>query len=409
VTIPKVNPFTPGKRLTRPDLFSGRTVELDAGIKFLTQAAFGNVSHALITGERGIGKSSLTSQIEGIAQGDVRFATKFQSLLPENPFSFLVAEHIAQRGEGVAEITSGLLGALHRVTSSRLPSIQWELAIDFKIVKGKLNPNKPDRTLVTEFVDEIEKAWKAVAQSVDGILLVIDEIDRVAEERGVSTFLKIATEMLAARGLENVMLLLVGMIGVKEQLRSEHPSVPRVFETIPVRVLEDDESSEIIYNALSKTKTSITESASDTIVGLAQGFPHPIQLIGSVAFDVDNDDVIDDDDLVEAIRIVVTEKLKEEFDAEYVAAGSGRNRDIIRAMAGYQSDNVPLAAICDALKVTQPQTSSSINQLMTRNIIVRPDRGVYRFRDLLFGIYVGSLDIFGNKPIERRPRKRKAI
>jgi hypothetical protein len=54
----------------------------------------------------------------------------------------------------------------------------------------------------------------------------------------------------------------------------------------------------------------------------------------------------------------VTEKWKEEFDASYVEAGSGKNREIIKVMADYESVDVPLAYICDRLGVAQPATTS---------------------------------------------------
>jgi len=44
----RVNPFTPGKRLTRPDVFSGRTAQLEDALGLLRQAAAGNVRHGPI-------------------------------------------------------------------------------------------------------------------------------------------------------------------------------------------------------------------------------------------------------------------------------------------------------------------------------------------------------------------------
>jgi hypothetical protein len=44
---------------------------------------------------------------------------------------------------------------------------------------------------------------------------------------------------------------------------------------------------------------------------------------------------------------------------------------------------------------------------MKRRVIVRPDRGVYQFRDPLFRQYVRTLNVFGGEPVEQRPRKRK--
>ena len=76
-------------------------------------------------------------------------------------------------------------------------------------------------------------------------------------------------------------------------------------------------------------------------------------------------------------------------------------------MAQYSfTANVPLQYICDVLGVEQPEISSNLNTLMKRDVIVRPDRGLYCFRDPLFRQYVKTLNVFGGEPVEQRPRKR---
>jgi hypothetical protein len=268
-------------------------------------------------------------------------------------------------------------------------------------------PNDP-KEATAGFVDAIESVWGRMEGDIDGILLVIDEVDRVAEEPGVPTFFKVATEMLTARGLENIVLLPVGMIGVQELLKAEHASVSRVFEVIHVPLLRDAESIEILERALDPTGVGITDEASDKIAWLANGFPHPVQLLGSEAYEADIDFVINEDDVDAAVSAVVTEKWKEEFDANFVAAGSGKNREIIRAMAAYKGVNVPMAYVCERLGVSQPEISSNVNSLMKRDVIVRVDRGIYRFKDTMFKIYVAHMNVLGEEPIEVRPRKRKS-
>ena len=63
--------------------------------------------------------------------------------------------------------------------------------------------------------------------------------------------------MMTARGLENVMLLAVGMVGVQELLKVEHASVARVFEVIHVPTLTQGESIDILERALEPTGVSI--------------------------------------------------------------------------------------------------------------------------------------------------------
>jgi hypothetical protein len=73
------------------------------------------------------------------------------------PFGGIVSEHIAQRGEGVGDIAAGLLRGLKRARGHRTRKINIDIQLDLKVVKA----------------------------AFDGIVLVIDEIDRVADVEGI--------------------------------------------------------------------------------------------------------------------------------------------------------------------------------------------------------------------------------
>jgi hypothetical protein len=112
--IQHINPFTPGKRLTRPDVFSGRTRQLMDSWRLLLQAGAHNARHALITGDRGIGKRSLSSQIQGLARADRRYIDLLGRVPATQPQQFLVVEHIAQRNETLPDLSDALIDALER-------------------------------------------------------------------------------------------------------------------------------------------------------------------------------------------------------------------------------------------------------------------------------------------------------
>ncbi len=255
------NPFSPGKRLTQPELFSGRAEQLRLGAQMLVQAANHNVRHALITGERGIGKSSFSSQLQGIERGEANYLALIGAEVSDFDYTFLVAEHIAQVGQGVPEIASGLLRQLD--DAKRLPrftKFKFEFTLNlgvFQAVASKAEPTTQDN-LITSFVNEVQKVANAVATHVNGIVLIVDEADRVASNQGVSSFFKVATELLAARGVENVMLLPIGLLGTLDQLKDEHPSVVRIFRTIDVPLLTEDECRDLVHRALSTTTVGIT-------------------------------------------------------------------------------------------------------------------------------------------------------
>src|SRR5712664_3853057 len=68
--MPKINPFKPNSPVN-PGMFVGRTGELDRLESHLVQTRAGNPSNFTVTGERGIGKSSLLNYFKWVAEGRI--------------------------------------------------------------------------------------------------------------------------------------------------------------------------------------------------------------------------------------------------------------------------------------------------------------------------------------------------
>ena len=163
----------------------------------------------------------------------------------------------------------------------------------------------------------------------------------------------------------------------------------------------------IVTRALDGTGVTIDNDVNRRIAQMSAGFPHPVHLLGAAAFEADTDDVLTNDDLDKGIHCVVTEKWKDALERDYIAAGSGRSRLIVNAMATWYAEDVPVAHVCRVLDLQPRQISSNIRVLMQRDVILRPRRGVYRFRDPLFRHYVRYLEVLGEEPAEIRPRRRR--
>lgn len=82
--MPGVSPFRPNNPV-QPELFVGRTAEIGHLQKYLRQTEADNPINFLVTGERGIGKSSLLNYIKALAENRLK-------LEGEKPFSFLVVD-----------------------------------------------------------------------------------------------------------------------------------------------------------------------------------------------------------------------------------------------------------------------------------------------------------------------------
>jgi len=69
-SMPKINPFSPNAP-ANAGMFVGRTDELDRLEACLVQTAAGQPANFMITGERGIGKTSLLNYLKHVAEGRI--------------------------------------------------------------------------------------------------------------------------------------------------------------------------------------------------------------------------------------------------------------------------------------------------------------------------------------------------
>ncbi|WP_198597018.1 ATP-binding protein [Vibrio splendidus] len=88
-----VDPFTPEIPIDAWERFSGRQKEVDSVIDSLFQLANQSPKHTIITGDRGIGKSSLLTQVTQLAQGDDGLANKLSLKLGVESHDFICAWH----------------------------------------------------------------------------------------------------------------------------------------------------------------------------------------------------------------------------------------------------------------------------------------------------------------------------
>jgi hypothetical protein len=145
-----VDPFFPNRPVNDPDKFSGRTNQIDEIVDSLFQVANNNSKHTIITGERGMGKSSLLLQMKILATGDNRLSKKLEIDLGYEKFDFMHAWHDANYDQTVEHIVYGLLKDLESSTQKIIGKFSFE--IDFHGIK--LGTSKEEReSSITDLVN----------------------------------------------------------------------------------------------------------------------------------------------------------------------------------------------------------------------------------------------------------------
>ncbi|MBE3762035.1 ATP-binding protein, partial [Vibrio parahaemolyticus] len=176
-----VDPFTPDLPIDSWERFSGRKEEMDSVIDSLFQLSNLNPKHTIITGDRGIGKSSVLTQIKKIAEGDSGLATKLDIDLGVEKHNFLCAWHDCTTDQTPLVLATGILSQLQNDFTSLISKFKLELNISGILKIGQKEQNLGTVGEIVElFCKELSKIAKAAqAEHKSGVILFFDELDRV--------------------------------------------------------------------------------------------------------------------------------------------------------------------------------------------------------------------------------------
>ena len=269
----KPNPFTPQEPVIDPNKFAGRGEPLRNAV----DALFNN-KNIIVTGERGIGKSSVAYQLIYMAQGDTALIDRLNIETDGFQFSFVTGDHRCVPGNTLSDIVSSLgtslLNTLNIKDKEIKKTTEWQ--VDLKLVKvGQKKEMEQIEVseLANKFVDLVAQILQKAATDFNGIAFLIDEIDCLPPEIQLAPFFKSIVEALRFKRYQNVSFITAGVTGTGTKLITQHPSFSRLFENIELRRMAKDELDDIIVNALHGSGVGVRDEVKKRIITLADRFP----------------------------------------------------------------------------------------------------------------------------------------
>lgn len=241
--------FTPSAPIDSKDLFSGRRQQIAQVIDAINQTG----QHAILFGERGVGKTSLANVIHDFWRGNANIVARRINCLSNDSYTTLWA-----RAFGEIETTreSQSAGFRHRTT------------VHTSTIREDVESEELDPDNVRHVLEDI---GRQVA-----LVLFFDEFDVLNPI--VRKTMAETVKMLSDFSVPAT-LIFVGVADSVNDLISDHESVERAIVQVALPRMPDAELRQIVERGLDRLSMSIDSIALTRITSMCLGLPYYTHLI----------------------------------------------------------------------------------------------------------------------------------
>jgi len=289
----KESPFSPGKPV-QPEYFVARIKEIQRLERAIRQTVSGRNENIFITGQRGIGKSSLAGFIRYLAEKEHSLIGSHCFLGGVRSLEDMMGVIFQRLLQDCADKT--LFDRLKDLFGRYVRSVTFfGMGVEFTKDKSEL------RTLVDNFLPVMRKIYNEVKENGrKGLLLILDDMNGISDVPQFSQFLKSFVDELATSGKPlPIFLVLVGLPERRDELIKHQPSVARIFDVVDLPPMSNSESEDFFVNMFNIQNITVTSDALSLMVVLSGGLPMLIQEVGDAVFWQNTDDMIS---ITDAIR-----------------------------------------------------------------------------------------------------------
>ena len=243
--------FTPTAPIDERSLFRGRRLQIRSVIRAVNQKG----QHAILFGERGVGKTSLANVISSFLQAPRQM---------QNILSPRVNCDSLDTFESIWKKVLDEIWMHRRIKHAGFGSNEETTYSSTELLGDSVSP------------DSVRRALTIISQNALPIL-IIDEFDRLQTEvkRGIADTIKTLSDHAVS-----ATVVLVGVADSVDELIEEHESVERALIQVHMPRMSYREVEEIVTTGFIRLDLSVDPQALRRICALAQGLPHYAHLIG---------------------------------------------------------------------------------------------------------------------------------
>lgn len=236
------SPFYPGQPVP-VDFFIGRIKEIERIIRTIRQVELGKPQAVFLSGDYGIGKSSLASFLRYYAERN----------------NHILGIHVFLGGaETIEDIAIKTVEAVIKqqiYEETKLEKIRnffakyigqqslFGLNINFDVLRADaMNLSQGYLPFLKELLNRFKD------DNVKGIMLILDEINGITENKQFAHFIKgLVDENAVSKTPLPLLLILCGVEERRKQMIDKHQPIERIFDVVEINPMDEMEMKEFFY------------------------------------------------------------------------------------------------------------------------------------------------------------------
>ena len=299
--------FTPRAPISTRDLFAGRIEQVGTLIDTISQTGY----HAVLYGERGVGKTSLSNVLSSFMQR-WKDQVRIQRVNCDSKDSFTT-----------------LWGKLFR----DLKISEKQLGFGFAGEETEVHQSVAESLPETLTPDDVRRTLQELSSNII-LVPVFDEFDRLKNTE-TATLMADTIKCLSDYSV-NATIIVIGVAESVDELIEEHHSIERVLSQVPMPRMSKDEVTTIIDKGMERLGMSFGEKEKMTIVVFSQGLPYIAHLLSFYASKCSisrKSKVVGQEDVRQGIRIALEEWQQSIRRAYYDSTKSQQPGNIFKEVA----------------------------------------------------------------------------
>ena len=381
---PESSPFSPGQPVPI-EFFVGRLPEIERLRGMVHASTRGRFKIGFVSGERGIGKSSLAAFARRSVEGDFDVAGCHVFLggvqdhreMLRRTFDRILNESVDKPWH---RQLMDLFG--DRVSKVGLFGVTLELNLDERDMLA----------VERDFAASMRRLLESLGEHRKSLFLILDDINGLAGSEGFANWLKSTVDEIATSEAElRLCILVVGLEERRRELVERQPSLARVFELIDIAPWSDDEVRQFYRESFGAGGADISEEGMELLPPFTGGLPVLAHEIGDAVWRTARGPDIGKREVLKGIFMaaeVIGRKLlnPQVFDA----IRSESYHSIFRKMADLPGTRFGRAQLRESLTDAEAKGLDNFLRRMTALGALERDpetRGAYRFPNLLHALY----------------------